>query len=214
MARYTLIGGTKNWSSWTLRPWLLMKVAQIPFDEVEITLREGQTTRDAIAAHSPSGFIPALKCDDGLLIWDSLAIAEFLAERHPQPALWPADAKTRAIARAVACEMHSGFAPLRKELPMDCAARHPCPALSDATQRNIARILTVWREMRETYGTGGPYLFGAFSIADAMYAPVVSRFVTYGIAMGETETAYADAVTRTPAMQEWLGACAAWAARP
>lgn len=214
MARYTLIGGTKNWSSWTLRPWILMKVAQIPFDEIEITLRQGQATRDAIAAHSPSGFIPALKCDDGLVIWDSLAICEFLAERHPAAALWPADGAARAIARAVACEMHAGFAPLRKELPMDCAARHPAPAMGEDTQRNVARILTVWRDMRETYGAGGPFLFGAFTIADAMYAPVVSRFVTYGIAMGETEAAYAHAVTTTPAMQEWLAACAAWAACP
>jgi len=213
MTRFTLIGGTKNWSSWTLRPWLLMKVAQIPFDEIEITLRDGDTTRAEIRAQSPSGLIPVLKCDDGLTLWDSLAIAEYLAERFPERQLWPHDPRARAMARVAACEMHAGFTAMRREMAMDCVASLPRPELSADASRDVARIQQIWRDMRNEFGAGGPFLFGTFSIADAMYAPVVSRFATYSIPMETAERAYTGAISTLPAMQEWMAACAAWAAR-
>lgn len=213
MAGYTLIGGTKNWSSWSLRPWILMKVAGIPFNEIEIALREGDATRAAIRAHSPSGFIPLLRTDEGWDVWDSLAICEFLAERHPVPALWPQDPRARAAARAVSAEMHSGFAAMRREMGMACLERRPLPDLSADAKRDVARVGQIWRETRAAFGAGGPFLFGAFSIADAMYAPVVSRFTTYAPPLGPIEADYVHTITMLPAMQEWVAACAAWAAR-
>lgn len=207
---YTLIIGTKNWSSWSLRPWLLMKAAEIPFEEIEIPLREN-TSPAALAAHSPSGKVPVLKVENGPTIWDSLAIAEFLAEEYPTQNLWPEDKTSRALARAIAAEMHSGFQALRSEMPMDVIARTPVPNPSPAVGSNIARIQAIWRDARARHQTRGPFLFGRFSIADAMFAPVVSRFVTYDVPLGPVETAYRDAVWALPGMQEWILSCAAWA---
>lgn len=209
---YTLVIGTKNWSSWSLRPWLLMRQAELPFQEIEIPLRQPATAQE-IARHSPSGKVPLLKLGEGFAVWDSLAIAELLAERHPGKALWPSDARARAEARAVSAEMHAGFQALRNEMPMDCLARFPAQAPSEAVARDIARIRSIWSGARSAYGARGPFLFGAFSIADAMYAPVVSRFRSYGVALSAEEQRYADAVWSLPAITRWLEDCAAWAKR-
>jgi glutathione S-transferase len=208
---YTLVIGTKNWSSWSLRPWFLMRATGIAFTEIEIPLRQPDTA-ERIARHSPSGKVPLLKLADGYAVWDSLAIAELLAERHPEHALWPAAPRARAEARAVSAEMHSGFQALRNEMPMDCLAHTPVAEPSEAVQRDIARIRSIWSGARAAYGADGPFLFGRLSIADAMYAPVVSRFRTYGVALATEEQRYAETIWATPAMTRWLTDCAIWAA--
>ncbi|MBI4967697.1 MAG: glutathione S-transferase family protein [Rhodospirillales bacterium] len=200
MSRYTLVIGNKNWSSWSLRPWLAMKQAHLAFDEVLVPLRRPDSG-ERLRALSPSGKVPVLKLHE-LVVWDSLAILEFLAERHPEAHLWPADPQARAIARSAAAEMHSGFQALRQNLPMDIAARLQKPIPPDA-QGDIRRIQDLWAACRNRFGSGGPFLFGAFSIADAMYAPVVTRFVTYGVAMDGIAHAYAEAIGSLPAMKEW-----------
>ena len=202
-AAYTLVIGTKAWSSWSLRPWLLMRESGLPFEEIEITLRQ-PTTPAAIARHSPSGKVPVLTLADGFSIWDSLAIAEFLAGRHPEKKLWPDEERARAEARSVSAEMHSGFPALRNELPMDFGARRETPALSEAASRDISRIRSIWTGARAAYAGRGPFLFGPFCIADAMYAPVVSRFRSYGIALSPEEQAYADRMWSLTGMQRWL----------
>ena len=209
-ARYTLHIGSKNLSSWSLRPWLVMKTAQIPFEEVVITLRAAET-KARILSHSPSGKVPALKIEEGgasSTVWDSLAIAETLAERHPEALLWPKDIRARAQARSLAAEMHSCFPDLRKTLSMDIAARHPTPALDDQTQQDIARIVAIWSGAHAHANDGG-FLFGRFSIADAFYAPVVLRFETYGIHVPAVAQAYAQRVLALPAMHEWVAAAKA-----
>lgn len=203
---YQLIVGTKMWSSWSLRPWLLMRELDIPFTEVMIPLRTGQTAA-AIAAHSPSGKIPALKAG-ALTVWDTLAIIEYLAERHPQLAVWPADPDARAIARSVSAEMHGGFQALRQNCPMDFNARGLKPVDATAIQSDVARISDIWRDCRSQFGANGPYLFGAFSAADAMFAPVVSRFLSYDLvpATGSGDDAphtYIATMTALPAWNQW-----------
>ena len=201
-----LVIGDKAWSSWSLRPWLAAKVAGVAFREVPVRLRQPDTAAE-IARHSPSGRIPVLK-RGGLSVWDSLAICEYLAELAPDAQLWPADAKARAVARSISAEMHSGFQGLRKEFPMDFHARIAGPVPSEQARADIARVAQIWRETRASFGAGGPFLFGAFSIADAMYAPVATRFQTYGIdlsAHGDdgTAAAYQQTVLAMPGMQEW-----------
>jgi glutathione S-transferase len=211
---FTLVIGTKNWSSWSLRPWYLMRMAGISFREIEIPLRTPQSAA-AIRAHSPSGLVPVLKTADGLVVWDSLAIAEFLAERFPGLHLWPADEHMRATARAVSAEMHSGLRELRMEWPMDIVGRvSPPHAPGAGTARDIARICEIWREARAAHRAKGPYLFGGFSIADAMFAPVVSRFVTYGLALEPVLQAYADTIWNSPAMAQWRADAAASCENP
>ena len=209
---YQLILGTKMWSSWSLRPWLLMRQFEIPFDEVVIALRTPQTA-DAIAAHSPSGKIPALK-DGALTVWDTLAIIEYLAERHHDLPIWPGDPKARSIARAVSAEMHSSFQALRQNCPMDFNARGLTPAAAGAIQTDIARILGLWRDCRTRFGAHGAFLFGAFSAADAMYAPIVSRFLSYDLLptdMGASDAnrAYMAAMVALPAWTQWSRQAAA-----
>jgi glutathione S-transferase len=204
MAQYTLVLGTKNWSSWSLRPYAAMRAAGVPFAEIVIPLRESPATRAAILTHSPAGRVPVLKIVEGgrtHTVWDSLAICETLAERHPQARLWPEDPFARALARSYAAEMHSGFGPLRVALPMDFARRLPTPELSEPAQADVARVLEAWEQALERHR--GPFLFGHFTIADAMYAPVVSRFVTYRIAVPESVRGYMDRVMALPAMQDW-----------
>ena len=216
---YTLVIGTKNWSSWSLRPWLLMRVKGIAFEEIEIPLRT-EATKAAILAQSPAGQVPILKIKNGPVIWDSLAIAEALAERHPDLCLWPASPDARARARCVSAEMHSGFRSLREQMPLDCLARVTDMAVSPETQKDIARIIALWSDCRAEFGAGGSFLFGGFSIADAMYAPVVLRFMTYGVGLPPPAHAYADAILALPALAQWLDGCAEWersrpaAARP
>lgn len=202
MANYTLVIGNKKYSSWSLRPWLLLVHGGIAFDEVRIALRKPDTA-DRIREHSPSGRVPVLHAGK-LTIWDSLAIAEFLAERHPNSVRWPADLEVRARARSVSAEMHSGFSALRQNMPMHCDAYYPGAGRTPEVLADIARITEIWNDCRARFGAGGPFLFGAFSIADAMYAPVVFRFRTYGVELDAVCRAYVDTMTALPAMQRWL----------
>lgn len=201
----TLIIGNKNYSSWSLRPWLVLKHMGVEFDEIRIPLDQQDTTVQ-IEQYSPSGLVPVYQ-EGELTIWDSLAICEYLAEQ--QPALWPRDRQARAVARAVSAEMHAGFAELRKTLPLNCRARGRRVALSEQVQRDIRRIQALWIACRHAHAGRGPWLFGEFSIADAMYAPVVLRFQTYGIDGPEPVRAYSDTVLADPPMQAWLAAAEA-----
>ncbi|MDE2493317.1 MAG: glutathione S-transferase family protein [Alphaproteobacteria bacterium] len=205
-AHYTLVLGTKNWSSWSLRPYMAMRATGAPFEEVVIRLRrhEAPSTRKEILKHSPAGRVPILKiAEDGhtTTVWDSLAICETLADRHPDAKLWPDDAKARAVARSYAAEMHSGFPDLRDQMTMEFARRLPAPALREATEEQIARILEAWT--RALGAHDGGFLFGRFSVADCMYAPVVSRFLTYGVEMPKAAQAYCERMMALPAMQDW-----------
>lgn len=194
--------GDKSLSSWSLRPWLILKMADIPFQEDRVRL-DAPTTRDDILKRSPAGKVPSLN-HGGLTIWDSLAIAEYLAESFPEKRLWPEDKAARAEARAISAEMHSGFAALRAFWPMNFTRIGLGHLRPPPVQQEIDRIVEIWVSAREKYGTAGPFLFGAFSIADAMYAPVVSRFMTYGPgplpALAED---YMRMIFALPAMEEW-----------
>lgn len=206
MARYTLIVGTRNWSSWSLRPFLALSATGAPFETVDIRLRQkdAPTTREQILKYSPAGKVPVLKIEESgktLTVWDSLAICETIAERHPQAGLWPADKDARAIARSYASEMHSGFADVRDQLTMDFVRKKPMPELREDTQKQVTRIIASWEEALATYR--GDYLFGNFSIADCMYAPVVSRFETYDVTVPASVRAYMDRVLALPGMEEW-----------
>jgi glutathione S-transferase len=203
---YRLVIGNKNASSWSLRPWLAMRHAGLAFAEVNVDLR-APDAKARILAHSPSGKVPALIVD-GEVIWDSLAILEFLAEAHPEAALWPASTMARAVARCVSAEMHSGFQELRNQCPMDFVARSPKPQLPAEVAADVRRIVSIWRDCRKRFGAEGPFLFGHFSAADAMYAPVASRFRTYVpqlASYGDNGTAqvYVDTLFALPAMLQW-----------
>ena len=205
-SRYTLIIGDKNFSSWSLRPWIAMKRFGILFAEERIRLRQPES-KAAILRHSPSGKVPALKTN-GLVVCDSLAILEYLAERHPELHMWPSDAEARAVARSISAEMHSGFVALRNEMSMELLAHFPSPPIGDELARDIGRIVAMWRETRATHGAGGPFLFGGFTNTDAMYAPVATRFRTYGVdlsAFGDNgnAAAYAETLLGLPEMAEW-----------
>jgi glutathione S-transferase len=204
MADFTLYVGNKNYSSWSLRPWLAMQQAGAEFEEVVIPLYE-PTSRATILKYSPSGRVPALRHGE-LVVWDSLAICEYLAERFPDAKLWPEDAAARAVARAASAEMHAGFPALRGHLPMNIRSSFPNRDVTPEVQAEINRIAALWRDCRKRFGAGGPFLFGGFTIADAMYAPVVSRFRTYKVALDAEAQAYCDAVWSRPAMQEWAQA--------
>lgn len=206
MSPLTLVIGNKNYSSWSLRPWLAMKQAGLDFAEVRIPL-DTPETRSQILQYSPTGRVPVLIHDD-LTVWDSLAICEYLAEQFVGRWL-PEGREARAIARSVSAEMHSGFSHLRQHMPMDCRARLPGQGRAPGVQSDIDRITEIWQTCRQQFGAGGDFLFGQFTVADAMYAPVVSRFVTYGVELNEIAQAYADVIWALPAMQEWLTAAAA-----
>ena len=206
MSDMTLVMGTKTYSSWSLRPWLALKMAGAAFDEVVIPLRQADT-KARILEVSPSGHVPLLT-HGGLKIWDSLAICDYAAELFPAAGLWPDDRAARATARAISAEMHTGFVPLRQQMPMHCQLRER-RAPSPETAANIARIAEIWRGCRAAYGQGGDFLFGRFTIADAMYAPVVSRFQTYDVDLDPACAAYRDAVLALPALQDWMKAAAA-----
>ncbi len=200
MSEFSLLIGTKNLSSWSLRPWLLMKYAGIEFDEILIHLDQEDTSKN-ILAHSPAGKVPALK-HKGRVIWDSLAICEYIAELYPENILWPADPLTRAHARSVCAEMHSGFMALRNEMPMNCQGVFDYKDLTGDLASDVDRIKEIWRDCREKYH--GPFLFGQFTIADCMFAPVVFRFRSYQVAMDEAAQQYSDTILSLPAIQEWL----------
>ncbi len=198
-----LVIGNKNFSSWSLRPWLLLKQAGLPFREIPVRLRQADT-KAQILAHSPSGKVPAL-IDGDLTVWDSLAICEYLAEKASlnQVDLWPADPKARAEARSVSAEMHSGFTALRQQMSMEVAASRPGEGQTPEVLADIARIAALWTSCRERFAAAGPFLFGDFSVADAMYAPVAFRFHTYGVELPPLAAAYRDTLLTLPAMQEW-----------
>ncbi len=204
-ARYTLLVGTQNWSSWSLRPYVALRAVGVPFKEIFIHLRQPDT-KEKILKHSPSGKIPALKIEDDartFTVWDSLAICETLAERHPDIGLWPDDAAARAQARAISAEMHSGFPDVRDQLGLDFGRTQPMPDLRDDTKKQVARILECWSDALKNWGGKNGFLFDRFSVADCMYAPVVSRFTTYGVEVPATVKAYMDRVWTLPAMQDW-----------
>ncbi|HLI12011.1 MAG TPA: glutathione S-transferase family protein [Alphaproteobacteria bacterium] len=205
MTDIAIVLGDKSVSSWSLRGWIALKATGVPFTEIMIRLRRGEATRADILRHSPSGKVPLLK-HKGTLVWESLAICEFLAETYPAAGLWPADPAARALARSVAAEMHAGFAALRSNMPMDMRASLPGQGMAEGVQADIDRIAAIWRECREKHGKDGPFLFGRFTAADAMYAPVVSRFITYGVKLDPICAAYRDAMWQHSAMQEWLAA--------
>ena len=206
MARYTLIVGTRSWSSWSLRPFVALKAAGAPFETVDIRLRqtEAPTAREQILKYSPAGKVPVLKIEENsktLTVWDSLAICETVAERHPEAQLWPQDADARALARSYACEMHSGFADVRDQLTMEFARKKALPELREDTQKQVARIIVAWDSALASYK--GDFLFGNLSVADCMYAPVVSRFETYDVAVPTSVRGYMDRVLALQAMREW-----------
>jgi glutathione S-transferase len=200
----TLLIGNKNYSSWSLRPWIAMKVAGIAFDEIVISLDAADFKRRVLEV-SGTGKVPAL-IDGDIHVWESLAILEHLADRFPEAGLWPADIAARAHARAVSAEMHAGFLPLRRECPMNMWRPVRPHTLSADAQANVARIDAMWSDCRARFGRGGAFLFGAFGAADAMYAPVVSRFATYGVAVSDAARAYMAAVAALPAYAEWRDA--------
>lgn len=202
MSDFTLVIGNKNYSSWSLRPWLAMRVAGIPFREVRIPLYAADSAA-ALSAWSPSGRVPLLQ-EGTLKVWDSLAIGEYLAERFPDAGLWPRGLEARAVARSVSAEMHSGFAALRSAMSMNIRRRYPGSGRTPECLRDIERVLSIWHDCRTRYGEGGDFLFGRFTLADAMYAPVVLRFRTYGVALDGMAKNYADAVMALPALQEWV----------
>ncbi len=202
-----LVIGNRNYSSWSLRAWLALAMTGEPFDTVRILLHQPDT-QARIRAYSGAGKVPVL-VDDGRVVWDSLAICEYLAERFPAAGLWPADAAARATARSAACEMHSGFAALRRELPMNIRLDRDRHAWSADAQADIDRVLALWAELRGRHGDGGPFLFGRFSIADAMYAPVVLRLRSYRVPVSGPTSGYMQSVLDLPPMQAWIAAALA-----
>ena len=205
--RYRLVIGNKNWSSWSLRPWIAMRRFGLPFDESKVRLRLPESKAE-ISRFSPSGLVPLL-LDGDLAIWDSLAILEYLADEHPDLGVWPADRQAGALGRCVAAEIHSGFGALRRTCSMEILASNPLDPVPEDVEIDTRRIIELWRDCRSRFGSGGPFLFGEFSAADAMYAPVASRFRTYlpDLApFGDDGTAatYAATIFATPEMAEWV----------
>jgi glutathione S-transferase len=199
--RLQLVIGDKNYSSWSMRPWVLMRQAQIPFEEVQLEF--GKDVRViGIEKYSKVGKVPVLLVD-GEAVWDSLAIAETVAELFPEKRLWPADARARRTARSVCAEMHSGFQALRDKMPMNIKGYHPGKGLTPESQRDIDRVVAIWLECLQA---GGPMLFGAFGIADAFFAPVVMRFRTYAVEVPRAAKDYSAAVEALPAVREWMEA--------
>jgi len=211
MVEFTLIVGNKNYSSWSLRGWLAARLAGIEFDEQVVRLSE-PGSRGALLEHSRAGKVPVLK-HGRRVIWDSLAIIEYLAEQRPAAGLWPADAEARALARSIAAEMHAGFAALRSHMPMNLRKSLPGLGMGPGVADDIARISAIWQDCRSRFGAdggaGGPFLFGAASAADAMYAPVATRFRTYGVALDPVAAAYVEAVHAWPAFRQWQAAALA-----
>ena len=200
MAPLTLVIGNKNYSSWSLRPWLFMKHMGLEFQEVLIPLDTAET-RDQIDRYTPSGRVPVLR-QGTLCVWDSLAICEYVAELSGRG--WPQAREARAVARAVSAEMHSGFSTLRSLWPMNARARNRRTAVPAALEADIERIDEIWNDCRGRFGGGGPWLFGEYSVADAMFAPVVLRFNTYGARISQTARWYMASVLEDASLQEWL----------
>ena len=199
---YTLVIGNKNYSSWSLRPWLALRVAGIPFDEVRIPLYV-PGSKERILRYSPAGKVPVLVTPE-VTVWESLAILEYLADGHPGASLWPADPVARALARAVSTEMHGGFAALRANLGMNLRKTYPDHPAPPEVLADIARVQALWNDCLER--SGGPFLFGSFTNADAMFAPVVTRFLTYSVKADAASARYLATVRALPALDEWYAA--------
>jgi len=202
MSRPTLIIGNRNYSSWSLRAWLALEATGLHFDEIVVQLGQPDT-EEQILRHSPTARVPAFSYN-GILIWDSLAICEYLAEASPRTGLWPSDPAARATARSVVAEMHSGFVPLRKHMPMNVRASHPGAGRGPGVEEDIARIAAIWDQCRHDHGLEGDLLFGGFTIADAFFAPIVSRFRTYGVTLDGAAGRYLETVWSLPAMVDWV----------
>lgn len=198
----TLVIGNKNYSSWSMRPWIALKAADIPFSEIVIPLYTNAGDKQRILDVTKSGKVPAL-VDGEITVWDSLAIIEYLAERFPDVNLWPKNRAARAHARSISAEMHSGFMALRNECGMNIHRPVASKKLSDDAQANVARIQQIWTDCRARYGGQGPYLFGAFTGADAIFAPIVHRFRTYDIRLTSPVHDYMNTMLANPAFQQW-----------
>ncbi len=209
MTGYTLYIGNKCFSSWSLRPWVAMRHFEIPFTEEFVRLRTPETAEN-LAKVSPTGNVPVLR-DGDAVIWDSIAILEYLADVYPQHAIWPKDRAARRLARCVSAEMHSGFVDVRYGWPMNLRRIPAHRPLSEQGEKQRQRIEAIWRQCREAFGqkAGGPFLFGAFTAADAMYAPVVTRFNSYGGPLTGHTRDYVEAMLALPAMQQWYREAAA-----
>jgi len=199
-----LVIGNKNYSSWSLRPWLAMRHLEIPFEEILIPL-DLPETKAHILSHSPGGKVPILK-DGDITVWESLAILEYLAEKFPDRGVWPEHPAARAHARTVSCEMHAGFTALRNACPMNLRKRFAYRDRGADVTRDVARIQQMWGECRRRFGREGPFLFGRFSAADAMYAPIAARFESYSMPVDDEVRAYMDALFETAAFREWKAA--------
>ncbi|MBN9535954.1 MAG: glutathione S-transferase family protein [Reyranella sp.] len=208
MADFTLVIGNKNYSSWSLRGWLMVKTAGIEFDEIVVPL-DRPDTAPAIRKHSPSGRVPVL-LHRGLAVWESLAIAEYLNDLKPEAGLWPPSAAARAHARAISCEMHAGFVDLRTNMPMNIRASFPGKGMTPAVRADIERITGLWRDCRKRFAGAfqkdDGFLFGTFGAADAMFAPVATRFKTYSVTLDSDADAYCTAILNHPAMKQWIDA--------
>ena len=208
MAEFTLVIGNKNYSSWSLRGWLMARIAGIEFDEIMVPL-DLPDTAASIKKHSPSGKVPVL-VHRGLAIWESLAIAEYLNDLKPEAILWPSSQAARAHARSISAEMHAGFGELRSNMPMNIRASYPGKGMTPAVRADIERITGLWRDCRKRFGGAFPkddgFLFGTFGAADAMFAPVVTRLRTFGVQLDSDSDAYCTAVMAWPAMKEWVDA--------
>src|SRR6266702_7964419 len=197
-----LVIGNKNYSSWSMRPWLALRAKNIAFEEIFIPLYTDKADKDRLLSVSRAGKVPAL-IDGDITVWDSLSIIEYLAERFPEAGLWPEDRTARAHARSISAEMHSGFMALRNECGMNLHRPIRAVALSDDAKANVARIQAIWAACHQRYGKAGPFLFGAFSGADAMFEPVVHRFRTYAIPVQGDARHHVDAMNSLPAFAEW-----------
>lgn len=199
-----LVIANKLYSSWSLRPWLVLRAFQIPFEEIVIPLRQADS-KAQVLTYSPSGKVPAL-VDDGQTIWDSLAIIEYIAESYPHLAIWPKDRAARAHARSISNEMHSGFQALRQGCPMDAGTRYQTPEINEGLKSNIDRVEAIWAEAQANHGGAGPYLYGAFSAADAMYAPIAFRLDGYAIPVSAASRRYIETILRHPDVAAWRAA--------
>ena len=205
MADLTIYLGNKNYASWSLRAWLALKATGEAFEEVVIPLFQ-PGSKETLLKYSPSGKVPALHHGD-TVVWDSLAICGYLTEKFPAAGLWPDDPEAKAVARSISAEMHSGFPVLRREFPMNIRSSFPGREFSPEAQADINRVMAIWRQCRGRYGEGnGDFLFGRFTIADAMYAPVATRLRTYKIDLEREADAYCETIMAMPAMQEWIAA--------
>ncbi|MDR2787041.1 MAG: glutathione S-transferase family protein [Candidatus Accumulibacter sp.] len=196
---FKLIIGNHNYSSWSLRPWLAAKQAGLSFEEISIPPRQSPTKADVLK-YSPSGKVPCL-VDGEMIVWESLSICEYLAEKAPS--LWPSDEKARAEARSIACEIHFGFNAMRQGMPFDVRASLPFLEPSVEVKADVARIISIWESCRRRHGGEGPFLFGHFTNADAIYAPAVFRFLTYHVELPEESRKWVETMAALPAMQEW-----------